>query len=109
MNIDERLEALTQSVELLARLHQQTENEIQRTQKQIRGTEERVTKLDENMLVQAELVARFERKVDAWIEQAEERMQKSEADVTELRAMWTAVIERWDRFIQGREGNGSKF
>jgi len=36
MSIDERLEALTHSVELLAGMHRDTESEIRRTQKEIR-------------------------------------------------------------------------
>ena len=37
MNIDERLEALTHSVELLAEMHKGTEKQIKRLGKYIRG------------------------------------------------------------------------
>ena len=84
--------------------------------------QERVTKLEENMLVQAELLARFERRVDQfmerteewmdrteeWMEQTEARMGQAEARITQLEGISTAVLERMDRFIRGREGNGHR-
>jgi hypothetical protein len=91
--------------------------------------EERFAKLEDNMLVQAELVARLERRVDQftedtrewikhteawshevqrWVAQAEARLTLAEARMTQLEAMSTAILERMDRFIQGREGNGHK-
>jgi hypothetical protein len=69
-------------------------------------SEERFKKIGGNLLVQSELVARFERKVDAWIGQAEGRITQNERNVTQLQAMWQGVMERWDRFLQGREGDG---
>ena len=63
--------------------------------------EERMTKIEENLLVQTHLVSRFETKVDAWIESAETRF-------AELKVYQTAVLERIDRFIQGREENGNR-
>jgi hypothetical protein len=68
-------------------------------------SEERFKKIEGNLLVQSELVARFERKVDAWIEPAEGRI-TNEGNIAQLQAMWQGVMERWDRFLQGREGDG---
>jgi hypothetical protein len=70
--------------------------------------EERVTKLEENMLVQSELLARFERRTEAWMEQTQEWIEQAEARMTQFEAVSTAVLERVDRFIQGREGNGQR-
>jgi hypothetical protein len=69
-------------------------------------TEERVTKLEEQMLVQAELVARFERRVDRFIERTEQWMESAETRKARLEVLSTAVLERIDRFIAGQEGNG---
>ena len=60
------------------------------------ANDERSAKLEELLLVQARLVASFERKVDQWIESAKTRGAR-------LDALSTAVLERMDRFIQERE------
>lgn len=61
--------------------------------------EERFRRIEDNLIVQGELVARFERRVDEWKESAETRMAR-------LEVLSTAVLERIDRFIAGQERNG---
>jgi hypothetical protein len=99
MTIEERLEAIAQTLELTARMQQQTEKALAQVEDRTASVEERTRKLEDEMLVQAQLVSRFERRVDAWIESAETRMAR-------LEVLSTAVLERIDRFIAGQERNG---
>lgn len=76
-------------------------------------TEERLQKLEDALTVQAELVARFERSVDTWVESAENRFAESQVQMAVFRERMTAFeqrfdafLERMDRFMRGREGNG---
>lgn len=70
--------------------------------------EERLTKLEEAMLVQAELMTRLERRVEDWTQNTQSWIRSAETRIAQLEAISTAVLERMDRFIQGREGNGQK-
>lgn len=99
MTIEERLEAIAQTLELTARMQQQAERALAQVEGRTASVEERARKLEDQMLVQAQLVSRFERRVDAWIESAETRMAR-------LEVLSTAVLERIDRFIAGQERNG---
>ena len=63
--------------------------------------EERLTKLEEQLLVQAELVARFERRTDAFMEKTEAWMESAETRFARLEVFATPVLERMDRFIAG--------
>jgi hypothetical protein len=106
MTIEERLEAIAQTLELTARMQQQTERALAQVEGRTSSLEDRTAsietrtrKLEDETLVQAQLVSRFERRVDAWIESAETRMAR-------LEVLSTAVLERIDRFIAGQERNG---
>jgi len=114
MSIEERLEAITQTLELTARMQQQRERDLAasedrreqelaavkvRTGQELAAAKERTKRLEDQLVVQAELVARFERRVDDWIESAETRLAR-------LEVLSTAVLERIDRFIAGQERNG---
>ncbi|MGA3328549.1 MAG: hypothetical protein ABSF45_29215 [Terriglobia bacterium] len=70
--------------------------------------EERLAKVEEHMLVQAGLVARFERRIDAFTEKTEAWIESAETRFARLEVFATAVLERMDRFIAGQEGNGHK-
>lgn len=69
-------------------------------------TEERLQKLEGALTVEAELTARFERKVEAWIESAENRFAELHVRTIAFEERFDAFLERMDRFMQGREGNG---
>ena len=73
--------------------------------------EERLTRLEEVTTVNASLMNKLEQNVDRLehvVERLAERAEAHEDGIVELRAFQTAVLERLDRFIQGREGNGRK-
>jgi hypothetical protein len=82
MTFEERLQ-------ILEREHEQSKREH----------EERFKRIEDNLIVQGQLVARLEQRVDIWIESAETRMAK-------LEVLSVAVLERIDRFIAGQERNG---
>jgi hypothetical protein len=69
-------------------------------------TEERLTKLEEQMIVQGELLARFERRVDQFMQRTEEWMNSAENRMAKLEVLSTAVLERIDHFIAGQDRNG---
>ena len=66
--------------------------------------EERFTRLEEAMLVNASLMNRLEQNMDRLERKAEEHADQ----ILELRAFQAAVLERMDRFIRGQESNGHK-
>ena len=73
--------------------------------------EERLTKLEEAMLVNASLMNRIELNMDRLERKAEEH----EDGIAELRqsqsnlnSAMNALFEHMDRFIRGMEGNGYK-
>jgi hypothetical protein len=73
--------------------------------------EERFTKLEEAMLVNASLMNRLGQNMDRLEQNMERLEQKAEAHedgIAELRAFQSAVLERMDRFIRGMESNGHK-
>lgn len=69
-------------------------------------TEERVAKIEEQMIVQAELVVRLEKRIEQFAERVEMWVNAAEKRMAKLEVLGTAVLERMDRFIAGQEGNG---
>lgn len=74
--------------------------------------EERFAKLEEHMLVQAELVSRIERRVDAFIERTDRRLEMDEGrldshaqELAEFRATVARVLELLERFVSGQSGD----
>jgi hypothetical protein len=84
--------------------------------------EERFTKIEENLLVTAEMwrtadrrweerFARHDERIEALIrigENHQARMQQLEDSKLSLEAAMRALFERMDRFIRGLESNGKK-
>ncbi|HLI34934.1 MAG TPA: hypothetical protein VKW70_07810 [Terriglobia bacterium] len=84
--------------------------------------EERLTKLEENLLVQAQFLDRFEKDTHEWMKRTDEWMKhtqgwndliqgwvaQAEGRISQLEAISKAVLERMDRFIRSREGNGQE-
>ena len=73
--------------------------------------EERFVKLEEHLLVQAELVARIERRVDAFVERTDRRLELDESqldshaqEMAEFRATVARVLELLERFVSGQSG-----
>jgi hypothetical protein len=66
--------------------------------------EERLTKLEEQMLVNASLMNRLEQNMDRLQRKSEEH----EDGIAELRAAQTTLIKTMDEFIRGRGSNGHK-
>jgi len=73
--------------------------------------EERFTKLEEHMVVQAELVARIERRVDAFIERTDRQLEMDESrldshahEMAEFRSTVARVLELLERFVSGQSG-----
>jgi hypothetical protein len=66
--------------------------------------EERLTRIEEAMLVNASLMNRLEQNMD----RLEQKAEAHEDGIAELRAFQAAVLERMDRFIRGLESNGHK-
>lgn len=64
--------------------------------------EERFTKLEEAMLVNASLMSRIEQRAEAH----EEGIAELRASQVEMRASQVALFEHMDRFIRGLESNG---
>lgn len=114
MNIDERLEALAQSLELMQRMHQdheqqaseraaQFERELE-TVKQRQGTlEDKMVELRDNMIEQGELMGRLDRRVDEFIAHTERWINSAENRFAQLEVTTTAVLERFDRLHGGRQ------
>ncbi len=69
--------------------------------------EERFQKIEENLLVQAEIVARFERRVDAQLASHEEQLVRHNAELAEFRATVARVLDLLERFVAGQsKGDG---
>jgi hypothetical protein len=56
------------------------------------------------MLVQAELVGRFERRADAFLERTDRQLDSHAHELVEFRATVTRVLELLERFISRRSG-----
>jgi hypothetical protein len=61
--------------------------------------EERFAKLEEQMLVQAELVARFERETQQRLTIHEEQVESHALELAEFRATVARVLELLERFV----------
>ncbi|MGD0227516.1 MAG: hypothetical protein ABSF71_34805 [Terriglobia bacterium] len=77
--------------------------------------EERFVKLEEHLLVQAELVARIERRVDAFVERTDRRLELDESqldshaqEMAEFRATVARVLELLERFVSGQSGGNGR-
>ncbi len=66
--------------------------------------EERIARLREQMLVQAELVARFERDTDRRLAMHEEQLDAHSTELAEFRATVTRVLDALERFVSGQGG-----
>jgi predicted nucleic acid-binding Zn-ribbon protein len=91
MNIDERLEALAQSLELMQRMHQEYEQQANeraaKFEREMESVKERQARLEDNMIVQGELMARLDRRVDEFVAHTKEFVARTEEFV--------AHTERW--------------
>ena len=67
--------------------------------------EERFQKIEENLLVQAELVARFERRTEVRLESAEERLDRIQGMIEAQISTVDRLVATVDRFIRA-QGNG---
>jgi len=60
------------------------------------------------MLVQAELVARIERRVDAFIERTDRQLESHTDELVEFRATVARVLELLERFVSGQSGGNGR-
>ena len=73
--------------------------------------EARLTRLEEAAIVNGSLLNKLEQNVDRLelvVQRLAERVVAHEDGIAELRAFQAAVLERFDRFLRGQEGNGRK-
>lgn len=70
--------------------------------------EERFAKLEEQMLVQAELVARFERATQQRLAMHEEQVESHAVELAEFRATVARVLELLERFVSGQGGGNGR-
>ena len=73
--------------------------------------EERLTKLEEAMLVNASLMNRLEQNMDRLernMDRLERKAEAHEDGIAELRASQVALFKTIDRFVQGRQSDGRK-
>ena len=73
--------------------------------------EERIAKIDEQLLVQAELVARFERETkerlalhEDWLAHHHEQLKIHAVEMAEYRTTVTRVLDLLERFVSGQSG-----
>ncbi len=66
--------------------------------------EERFQKIEEHLLVQAELVSRFERRVDAELVLHESRLDSHASELAQFRATVARVLELLERIVSGERG-----
>ena len=67
-------------------------------------TEERLQKIEENLLVQSHLVATFERGTERALALHRERLELHDQEMAEFRSVVARVLELLERFITGRPG-----
>ncbi len=107
MNIDERLEALAQSLELRQRMHQDYEQQAAERaaqfERELESIKERQATLEDNMTVRGELMARLDRRVDEFIAHTERWINPAENRFAQLEVTTTAVLERFDRLHGGKQ------
>lgn len=118
MNIDERLEALAQSLELMQRMHQdyeqqasertaKVEREFEREMEAVKQRqaklEDKMLELEDNMIVQGELMARLDRRVDEFVAHTERWINSAENRFAQLEVTTTAILERFDRLHGGTQ------
>ena len=70
--------------------------------------EERFAKLEEQMLVQAELVARFERETQQRLAIHQEQLASHTVELAEFRATVTRVLDLLERFVSGQSGGDGR-
>lgn len=70
--------------------------------------EERFAKIEENLLVQAELVSRFERRVDLQLASHESQLENHAHELAEFRATVARVLELLERFVSGQSGGNGR-
>ena len=70
--------------------------------------EERFQKIEENLLVQAEIVSRFERRVDAELALYQSRLDSHASELAEFRATVARVLELLERFVSGQGGGNGR-
>jgi len=112
MNIDERLEALAQSLELMQRMHQDYEQQASERaakferdfEREMESVKQRQAKLEDNMVVQGELMARLDRRVDEFVAHTERWINSAENRFAQLEVTATAILERFDRLHGGKLG-----
>ena len=108
MTIEERLEAITHTLELTARMAHESEERLTRLEAQFEREQaaaaERFKRIEDNLIVQGELVARLDRQLGEfalrtahWIERTGAWIESAETRLAELQVLVRTAHERLDR------------
>jgi dsDNA-specific endonuclease/ATPase MutS2 len=104
MTIDERIEALTQSLELVVRDQEAQRQWIESLRKQAEAHDSRMSEMNrrqqllaDNMLVQGELMARLDRHIDDFVVRVDGWIETGRTQIAELQVLTRAAHERLDR------------
>jgi len=104
MTIDEKLEAITQSLELMNGEHgdfeRHTRERIAQHERELEAVRERQARIDDNLIVQGEVLARLELRFDRMVERQariDEHMESLVTGMAELQVLTKLAHERLDR------------
>jgi hypothetical protein len=97
MTADERLEALTRSLELFERHTRERMAQFEREQDAVR---ERQARIEDNMIVQGELVARLEQRVDLLVTRIDDYIEHTNDYIDQTKA-WINSAENRLAKLQG--------
>jgi hypothetical protein len=117
MTTEERFQKIEQTLERTAQVahetelrlalhHEQMERHREQMDREIAEVKERQRRLDDSMIVQGAMLARLDRRVEEFVDRTEGWMNSAETRMAKLEVLQTAVLERIDRFIAGRDTNG---
>ncbi len=104
MDIEKAMQFIVEHEAKIAAKVDALTDSVQAQKERVDGHEERLTRIETSVATVTDLVGR--------LAQAEirlvERMQGQETRLASLETSFTKLMERLERFIQGREGNGRK-
>jgi prephenate dehydratase len=107
MNIDDRLNALTQSVELLASFHKDSEKRMERLDRHVEGLVQHMERLDQHF---EHLVQHMGESAQAakGMAKRNERLENLVTDIAEGTARLLHVVEVHEQRIGDLEGNRTR-
>jgi hypothetical protein len=108
MTTEERFQRIEENLLVQSRLQANTDRALAAFRDHVNEWVKHTEAWNERLQAWGEKTQAWGEKTQAWGEKTQAWIEEAEVRIAQLEAMSKAILERWDRFLQGRGGDGHK-